>query len=542
MRLYMKDGSDSAEKMVKQLMMNKGQVITMDDAANILKDSPDMLALFESVYKKSLDEKESKQLPTSNSKKMTEIAKEFISRSLKNKGEAAQVDYEKLNEQLDIIVRDLIDITSTFTFNGDLSEDGCITEVCNKDTSEVKDNCDKPYLESLPQDIRPQISALMAVKDIHDISGLIILQEYKKAVENIGTPEGMLAYHRFRQGVDIMDIDEITYTMMTYNRNTMGNWLPALVKASIGQDYFKIPKTTVVAVPPTVLQLTKLEYESLNKTTRSILNKWAQTAFKLETDGDYFIKTGTYSFKFDFRNVRVKDPKEILEIGEYLCYIHGYANQHAGPLYNPCIYGMSTTNEWVVREFIESKEDVPTIYNGLPLHVEYRVFIDCDTHEVLSIHPYWDPEGMKNHFKKYAKGGNINHIHDYIVFKSYEDKMIEKYNQNKDIIVERLQPIIDKLGLTGQWSLDIMDDGEQLWFIDMAVAEQSTFYESVPAEKRRPVLETWLPQVKPVMPPWYNAKAELMATRDVRKLQEAQHNKAIEQAKGNSSQDTENTN
>lgn len=40
-----------------------------------------------------------------------------------------------------------------------------------------------------------------------------------------------------------------------------------------------------------------------------------------------------------------------------------------------------------------------------------------------------------------------------------------------------------------------MDDGEQLWLIDMAVAEQSTFYESVPEDKRKPVLEQWVPGV-----------------------------------------------
>ena len=212
------------------------------------------------------------------------------------------------------------------------------------------------------------------------------------------------------------------------------------------------------------------------------------------------------------------DAKEISELGEYLLYIHGFANQCAGPLCKPCIYGMSTTTEWVVREFIESKEDAPTIYNGLPLHVEYRLFIDCDTHEVLSIHTYWDPEGMKNHFKKYAKGGNINHIHDYVVFKSYEDKMIKKYESTKDAIVQHIQPIVDKLDLTGQWSIDIMDDGEKLWIIDMAVAEQSTFYESVPEEKRRPVLEQWLPNVKPVMPPWYNTKALEMAA-NIKKIE-----------------------
>lgn len=55
----------------------------------------------------------------------------------------------------------------------------------------------------------------------------------------------------------------------------------------------------------------------------------------------------------------------------------------ASPLSQPSIYGVSTTNEWVVREFIPDKEGNPCIYKGLPLHTEYRVFVDCDTDEVL---------------------------------------------------------------------------------------------------------------------------------------------------------------
>lgn len=51
----------------------------------------------------------------------------------------------------------------------------------------------------------------------------------------------------------------------------------------------------------------------------------------------------------------------------------------------PSIYGAATTNEWVVREFIKDKENNPCIYKGLPLHTEYRVFIDADTKEVLGI-------------------------------------------------------------------------------------------------------------------------------------------------------------
>ena len=70
----------------------------------------------------------------------------------------------------------------------------------------------------------------------------------------------------------------------------------------------------------------------------------------------------------------------------------------ASPLNNKVIYGVSSNNEWVVREFIDDKENNPTIYNGLPLHTEYRVFVDFDKEEIIGISPYWHPEVMKENF------------------------------------------------------------------------------------------------------------------------------------------------
>lgn len=509
-----KNKNDSIESVMKQMMVRKSPSITMDDAAELLKDNPEMLKLFEEKYTESLENRELTNGLITNSKKAAAIINKRQKSDLG--GQNNKVNQSKLDNLIDTIANDLLAITSTLSFNGDLDDDNniqykSILKPVDGIVDHVIESLDED-LKVLPKDIKPQLTANRVIKDLGIDTGLILLEEYKKAVENIGTSEGMLAYHRFRQGLDILDIDDITYELLSNNRNSMGHWLPQLIEACKNQTFFKIPRTTIAKLPPTLLQLTKLEYNSINQTTRKILNKWTEKAFNLVDSGDYFIKTGVYSFKFDFRNVRVKDSKEIKELGEYLLYIHSYANQCAGPLFNPCIYGMSTTNEWVVREFIESKEEAPTIYNGLPLHVEYRAFIDCDTHEILSIHPYWDPDGMKEHFSKYAKNGNINHIHDYVVFKSYEDKMIKKYSNNKDEVVKHLQPIVDKLNLTGQWSLDIMDDGEKYWLIDMAVAEQSTFYESVPKEKRRPVLEQWLPGIKPVMPPWFNDKAISMAS------------------------------
>ena len=70
----------------------------------------------------------------------------------------------------------------------------------------------------------------------------------------------------------------------------------------------------------------------------------------------------------------------------------------SGGLTSTSFYGVNTTNEWAVREYIKDMEENPCIYKGMPLHTEYRVFIDCDQKTVLGCFPYWEPETMEKRF------------------------------------------------------------------------------------------------------------------------------------------------
>lgn len=279
------------------------------------------------------------------------------------------------------------------------------------------------------------------------------------------------------------------------NKNSIGYWFPLLVEACRGTGFFKIPATTIVKVPMSLLQLTRIDYGSLTRTTMDIVNRWAQKAFNLDLKQKYFIKTGTYSSKFDFRNAKVTDPKEIMEIGEYLLYIHFQALQMASPLSRPTIYGVSTTNEWVVREYIEDTENNPCIYEGLPLHTEYRVFVDCDTDEVLAINPYWDPDTMTRRFSTGTDADTPKMKHDYVIYKMHEETLMNRYFEGKDKVEKHIKEILPRLNLPGQWSIDIMQNGKDFWIIDMGLAENSAFYECVPENLRKPLAEEWLPKI-----------------------------------------------
>lgn len=128
--------------------------------------------------------------------------------------------------------------------------------------------------------------------------GYLVLFDILRTYQRTGNKE---VYHLFRQGLDILDLDPIIYETIGMNRNSIGYWFPTLKKASEKQNFFQIPATKIVKVPLTLLQLTRCDYMGLTPTTIDIVNRWAYEAFELDENKTYFIKTGTYSSKFDFR-------------------------------------------------------------------------------------------------------------------------------------------------------------------------------------------------------------------------------------------------
>lgn len=209
----------------------------------------------------------------------------------------------------------------------------------------------------------------------------------------------------------------------------------------------------------------------------------------------YFVKTGTYSSKYDFRNAHVYGEKEVRELGEYLLFIQYQASNMASPLSSPSIYGVSTTNEWCVREYIKDKENNPCIYKGMPLHTEYRVFVDFDAEKVIGIAPYWEPKLMKDRFSKFADKNSPHQIHDYIVYKAYEKTLMGRYNANKDTVqahIGAMLPLMHASQMSGQWSIDVMQNGDDFYIIDMARALESALIDYVPKKLLKPVNMAWI--------------------------------------------------
>ena len=348
-------------------------------------------------------------------------------------------------------------------------------------------------INALPKELRPQLTGNLMKIDLDAPSYQAVLNYYAEYLKAPNMPRGKHAYNMFRQGLDILDLDPILYDIIGMNRNSIGRWLPFLCEAIKHQQFFSIPKTKVIEVPITLLQLTRCAYGELTSTTLAIVNRFCQKAFSLDVSKDYFVKTGTYSSKYDFRNCYIHGEQEVRELGEYLLFIHFQALQMASPLSKPMIVGASTTNEWVVREFIPDKENAPTIYKGMPLHTEYRVFVDMDTKQVIGMNPYWDPDVMKRRFGHETDADSPHQTHDYIIFRMYEDTLMARYKENAEKVKKHIEYMLPYFLLDGQWSIDVMQNGDDFYIIDMALAANSALVECVPKNLLKPLQENWIP-------------------------------------------------
>ena len=458
----------------------KDDVKDFDALAKLIKDSPKALQAFEDEYWKSLG--------ASGSSNFYDITVKELSEEVRT-ASIGEYDEGYLAGIISRIVDELAGITSGF-----IIKDGRLEELCFPQPSAPPVIMEE--LEVIPEGLRPMLTGRLCMRDLSGESCRAVLDMLMRSQKETDPVKKRQFYGRFRQGLEILDLDPVLYEILGRNRNNMGYWLPAIAEAAGKEGFFKIPDTVLVQVPLPILQLTRLEYTSLNLTTLKIVDEWAMKVFGLDIRKEYFIKTGVFSSKYDFRNARVAGEKEVRELGEYLLFIQHQATMYAG-YFNMdkhgrslSIYGAATTNQFAVRDFIQDREENPAIYNGLPLHTEYRVFVQFGQEgRILGISPYWRPDIMKGRFSKMKNG---KEKHDYIMYLAHEETLMARYEENKDKVLFHLERLLEDVKLEGQWSVDVMQNGDDFYIIDMAAADASALNDCVPKELLKKSPENWI--------------------------------------------------
>lgn len=471
--------SNFVDLMVKKKLSKK----QLDIIAELLKNNPEQIEVFQNIYEEYEKTDESKNLFQQNATKTIEAQPKFLEVS------------KELGKVIDSIVDELLSQSQVW----DSEKEGVSKLPHPVQHYQLSDAKELSKLGDI------QLTGYLCKVDVDASSSDTLLETYRKYLET----GNIQFYHLFRQGLDILDLDYLAYEMLSYDPNSMSKWLPEIAKVAKEKGFFKIPKTKILRVPMTLLQSTRVfEYQSLSPVTIEIINRYIHKVFELDDTKDYFIKTGTFSSKFDFRNAKVTAGQEVKELGSYLWYIQHQASQMASPLNNVCMYGVSSNNEWVVREFVDDVENNPTIYNGLPLHTEYRVFVDFDTNEIIGINPYWDADIMKENFLDVGSSAPSQKHHDYVIYTAHEDVLAKRYEDNKEKVLSEVKKLLPDCKLQGQWSIDIMQNGNDFWLIDMARASESSLSHCVPKEKLKKAPLPFLKQLEEISDSSENYKIE----------------------------------
>ena len=77
----------------------------------------------------------------------------------------------------------------------------------------------------IDKSIRPQLAGELATVDFDNISGPILVSAYYKHLTEKDDESRKAFYNLFRQGLDILDLDPITYTIIAQNKKAHFNYI-----------------------------------------------------------------------------------------------------------------------------------------------------------------------------------------------------------------------------------------------------------------------------------------------------------------------------
>lgn len=100
---------------------------------------------------------------------------------------------------------------------------------------------------------------------------------------------------------------------------------------------------------------------------------------------------------------------------------------------------------------------------------------------------------MKQRFSQMDDASSPHQRHDYIIYKMHEETLMRRYHEHKSTVLAHIRELLPDVNLTGQWSVDIMQNADDFWLIDMALAVNSALRDCVPAGKLKAVSERWIP-------------------------------------------------
>lgn len=207
------------------LLKTKDDIGTKDMVAGLLSTSPEALRAFEEKYAETIIDKGI----SDNFFKVT--AKEASADTRTNKLPETY-DEAYLAEIIERIKDELVSETTGFcVINGKVT--GLICK--KKDIRPVT----KEELQKIPIPLRPMLTGSMYMRDLSGNSYEAVLEMYARALKAKNKKDRDGFYGRFRQGLEILDLDPVLYEILGRNRNSIGYWLPPITQAAKKRGVFQ---------------------------------------------------------------------------------------------------------------------------------------------------------------------------------------------------------------------------------------------------------------------------------------------------------------
>lgn len=249
------------------------------------------------------------------------------------------------------------------------------------------------------------------------------------------------------------------YNHLQDNPNNISFWYPKIKDCGM-----LVPETQIFAVPENIVYAFFMEGDV--QSNQDAVYEWVKSeimpSLSQNLRGLIFMKNGAFSNKFDFNTCAIR--ANALEIARNLIEIN----------YTSLMFETGGNTEVAIRERILGDSNIPCIYHGMPLNTEYRVFYDFDTKKVLYSVNYWDWDYCHDAIARDVTDKVIYEAYYPTLMKNYADRcgFVEKYVEDHMYHVE---------GLTGIWSVDVMEVDHSYWLIDMAVGHRSAYWDPVKA-------------------------------------------------------------
>lgn len=194
-------------KIGKMMTKREDKSFSYEELAAMLKTSPDALKTFEDAYKKQV----------LDSGALSENFLQWDTATVKAMLDKRVPFTRDLEALIDRIVGELTDGTRLYIYNE--KRGGYYVNYAASRYAVTVTNDD---LKKYPEELRPQLTGNLVKVDISEPSYKILLQNYAEYKDARDDRMKKFYYNQFRQGLDILDLDDFTYQMLEMNPNTMG--------------------------------------------------------------------------------------------------------------------------------------------------------------------------------------------------------------------------------------------------------------------------------------------------------------------------------